>query len=86
MNRMPKLVVSRTRTDLSAWQNSSLMSGELLDVVERTKAGRDVIVAGSASIVHALEEHDRVDEYRGHLCEVRTLRRVMQARSSQDPP
>jgi dihydrofolate reductase len=64
MNRMPKMVASRTRTDLSAWQNSSLMSGELLDVVERTKADRDVIVTGSASIVHALEEHDRVDEYR----------------------
>lgn len=61
---MPKLVVSRTRTDLSAWENSSLMSGELLDVVERTKAGRDVIVAGSASIAHALAEHGRVDEYR----------------------
>lgn len=64
MNRMPKLVVSRTLTDLSAWENSSLMSGELLDVVERTKAGRDVIITGSASVVHALEEHDRVDEYR----------------------
>jgi dihydrofolate reductase len=64
MNRMPKLVASRTRTDLSAWQNSSSMSGELHDIVERTKADRDVIIAGSASIVHALEEHDRVDEYR----------------------
>jgi len=64
MNRMPKLVASRTLTDLSAWENSSLMSGELLDVVERTKAERDVIVTGSASVVHALEEHDRVDEYR----------------------
>ena len=64
MNRMPKLVVSRTLTDLSAWENSSLMSGELLDVVERTKADRDVIITGSASVVHALEEHDRVDEYR----------------------
>ncbi|MGH3285177.1 MAG: dihydrofolate reductase family protein [Streptosporangiaceae bacterium] len=64
MNRMPKLVASRTRTDLSAWENSSLMSGELLDAVERAKADRDVIIAGSASIVHALAEHDRVDEYR----------------------
>ena len=41
-----------------------MISGELLDVVERTKANRDVIVTGSASVVHALEEHDRVDEYR----------------------
>jgi len=64
MNRMPKLVASRTLTDLSAWQNSSLMSGELLDAVERTKADRDVIVTGSASVVRALEAHDRVDEYR----------------------
>ena len=38
--------------------------GDTLDVVERTKAGRDVIITGSASVVHALEEHDRVDEYR----------------------
>jgi len=64
MNRMPKLVASRTRPDLSAWQNSSLLDGELLDAVERTKADRDVIIAGSASIVHTLTEHDRVDEYR----------------------
>jgi dihydrofolate reductase len=64
MNHMPKLVASRTRTDLSAWQNSSLLSGELLDAVEKTRADRDVIIAGSASVVHALEEHDRVDEYR----------------------
>jgi dihydrofolate reductase len=65
MNRMPKLVASRTRTaDLSAWGNSSLMSGELLDTVERNQADRDVIVMGSASVVHALAEHDRVDEYR----------------------
>ena len=64
MNRMPKLVASRTRTDLSAWENSSLMSGGLLDAVDKIGAGRDVIIAGSASIVHALEEHGRVDEYR----------------------
>jgi dihydrofolate reductase len=64
MNRMPKLVASRTRPDLSAWENSSLMSGELLDAVEKAKADRDVITTGSASIVHALTEHDKVDEYR----------------------
>jgi dihydrofolate reductase len=64
MNRMPKLVASRTRPDLSAWQNSSLLDGELIGAVEQVKADRDVIIAGSASIVHTLEEHDRVDEYR----------------------
>ncbi len=64
LNRMPKLVASRTLTDLSAWENSSLMSGELLDAVERAKTDRDVIITGSSSIVHALTLHDRVDEYR----------------------
>jgi dihydrofolate reductase len=64
LNRMPKLVASHTRTDLSAWENSALLSGALLDAVEQAKADRDVIIAGSASIVHALAEHDRVDEYR----------------------
>jgi dihydrofolate reductase len=64
LNRMPKLVASRTLTDLSAWENSSLMSGELFDAVEKAKADRDVIIAGSISIVRALAEYDLVDEYR----------------------
>jgi dihydrofolate reductase len=64
MNRIPKLVASRSLTDLSAWENSSLMDGDLLDAVEQNKADRDVIITGSASIVHALAERDQVDEYR----------------------
>jgi dihydrofolate reductase len=64
MNRIPKLVVSRTLTDLGAWSNSSLMDGDLLESVEKQKIDRDVIVAGSASVVHALAAHDLVDEYR----------------------
>jgi dihydrofolate reductase len=64
MNRIPKLVVSRTRTDFSAWKNSSPMSGDLLDAVQRQKADRDVIITGSASVIHALAGQDRVDEYR----------------------
>jgi dihydrofolate reductase len=64
MNRIPKLVASRSVTDLSAWENSSLLSGDLLDVVAKQKTERDVVVVGSASIVHALAERDLVDEYR----------------------
>jgi dihydrofolate reductase len=64
MNRIPKLVVSRNITDLSAWSNSSLMDGELLETVEKHKVERDVVVVGSASVVHALAAHDLVDEYR----------------------
>lgn len=64
MNRIPKLVASRTVTDLSAWGNSSLLAGDLPEAVAEHKAGHDVIVAGSASVVHALARQDLVDEYR----------------------
>jgi dihydrofolate reductase len=64
MNRIPKLVVSHGVIDLSAWENSSLLSGDLLDAVAEQKKERDVVVVGSTSVVHALAEQDLVDEYR----------------------
>lgn len=64
MNRIPKLVASRTAADLSAWGNSSLIAGDLLETVCQQRASHDVIVTGSASVVHALAEADLVDEYR----------------------
>ena len=64
LNRIPKLVVTRTLTDLSGWENSARIEGDLLDAVERQKAERDVVVIGSASVVHALARQSRVDEYR----------------------
>src|ERR1017187_4305413 len=53
MNRIPKLVASRNLNDLSAWGNSSLITGDLLEVVAKHKTEHDVIIAGSASVVHA---------------------------------
>jgi hypothetical protein len=53
-----------TLTDLSAWKNASRIEGDLLDEVETQKADRDVVIIGSASVVHALARQDRVDEYR----------------------
>ena len=64
MNTAPKWVASRTLTDVSAWNNSSLLEGELTSEVKRLRQERDVIVIGSTSVVHALMEHDLVDEYR----------------------
>ncbi len=64
MNQIPKLVVSHGGMDLSAWENSSLISGDLLDAVVEQKKDRDIVVVGSASIVHSLAERDLVDEYR----------------------
>jgi dihydrofolate reductase len=64
MDRVPKLVASHSVKDLSAWENSSLLSGDLLDAVAKEKTERNVVVTGSASVVHALAERDLVDEYR----------------------
>jgi dihydrofolate reductase len=62
MNAVPKLVASRTLTDTSAWANSRVIDGDLVDAVKRER--RDVIITGSLSVVHALMEEDLIDEYR----------------------
>ena len=62
MNAVPKLVASRTLTDASAWANSRVIDGGLVDVVRRER--RDVIITGSLSVVRALMAEDLVDEYR----------------------
>jgi dihydrofolate reductase len=62
MNKMAKLVASHTLTDVTAWSNSALLDGELVDAVRAD--ARDVVVAGSLSVVRALQEADLVDEYR----------------------
>jgi dihydrofolate reductase len=62
MNAAPKLVASRTLTDTSAWVNSQVIDGDLVDAVKRER--RDVVITGSLSVVHALMAEDLVDEYR----------------------
>jgi dihydrofolate reductase len=64
MNAIPKLVASRTPDRLEGWSNSTLLNGDLVDEVAKRKENQDVVVAGSASIVDALREHDLVDQYR----------------------
>lgn len=62
MNAVPKLVVSRTLTDASAWANSTVINESPADAVRKQE--RDVVITGSLSIVHALQDADLVDEYR----------------------
>jgi dihydrofolate reductase len=62
MTAVPKLVATRTMTDVSAWSNSALVDGELIGVVKEQQ--RDLIVAGSVSIVQELAAADLIDEYR----------------------
>jgi len=62
---MPKFVVSTTRNDL-AWNNSTLISGHVVEEVAKLKEhdGGDILVAGSASLVATLMANDLVDELR----------------------
>ena len=62
MNAVPKLVATRGRIDTSAWANSQVIDGDLIDAVKREP--RDVIITGSLSVVHALMAGDLIDEYR----------------------
>jgi len=62
MNAVPKLVATRTLTGASAWANSQLTDGDIIDAVKRER--RDVLIMGSLSIVHTLMASDLIDEYR----------------------
>jgi dihydrofolate reductase len=64
LNAAPKLVVSRTLTDVSGWNNSSLIEGELTDEVRRRISEQDIVVIGSLGVAQHLMQADLVDEYR----------------------
>jgi dihydrofolate reductase len=64
MNSIPKRVATRTRFDLSGWQNSTRIAGDLLDAVRADRAQQDVIVAGSIGVLRTLQAADVVDQYR----------------------
>jgi len=58
-------VVSRSIDEVEQqWHDSALIDGDLIDAVQRLKADRDIVVAGSISVAHALMQADLVDEYR----------------------
>ncbi|MFI0371511.1 dihydrofolate reductase family protein [Actinomadura sp. 1N219] len=64
-NGMPKYVVSTTLTD-PEWQNTTVLSGDLAEEVNRLKQDVDgeISVAGSIRLVQGLLAHDLVDEIR----------------------
>ena len=65
MNTMPKYVVSSTLQDLT-WDNSTRIDGDVAEEVAKLKeqVAGEILVAGSATLVRALIEHDLVDELR----------------------
>lgn len=65
LNRVAKYVVSSTMTD-PQWENSTVLSGPLVEQIEAIKArpGKDIVTTGSITLVHDLIRHGLVDEYR----------------------
>jgi dihydrofolate reductase len=64
-NNMPKYVVSSTLSD-PEWTNTTVLGGDLAESVADVKSRHDgdIVVHGSARLVHALVEQDLVDELR----------------------
>jgi dihydrofolate reductase len=65
LNTRPKYVASRTLTEPLAWQNSTVLQGDVAKAVAALKQedGGDLLVIGSSELVQTLNEHDLVDEY-----------------------
>jgi dihydrofolate reductase len=65
LNSLPKYVVSSTLED-PAWENSTVLKGDVVTEVSKLKqeVSGDIVVYASGQLVHALIEHDLVDELR----------------------
>jgi dihydrofolate reductase len=63
MNAPAKYVVSKT-LEKPIWRNTTIIRGDVGEAVRKLKAapGKDIITDGSHELVHALLEHDLVDE------------------------
>ena len=64
MNSLPKVVVSTTLEEVE-W-NASLIKDNIAEEVSRLKheVGQDILIFGSGDLVHQLQQHNLIDEYR----------------------
>jgi len=65
MNSIPKYVVSTTLSEVT-WHNSTLIQENVAEEIAKLKQqeGKDILVGGSADLVHTLMQHDLIDEYK----------------------
>jgi dihydrofolate reductase len=65
LNRMHKYVVSTTLST-TPWKESTIIRGNVVEAITTLKQqpGKDIIIDGSASLVHSLMRTDLIDEYR----------------------
>jgi dihydrofolate reductase len=69
MNGVHKYVVSTTLKSASAWRNSTLINGNVIEAVRELKEqpGKNILMDGSSVLIHTLAENDLVDEYALHV-------------------
>jgi dihydrofolate reductase len=69
MNGVRKYVVSTTLKSASAWRNSTLINGNVVEAVRELKEqpGKNILADGSSVLIHTLAENDLVDEYALHV-------------------
>lgn len=65
MNSVPKYVISTTLRE-AAWNNSHVISENIAEEVSKLKQqdGQNILVAGSADLIHTLMQHNLIDEVR----------------------
>src|ERR671920_1858064 len=66
MNNTPKFVVSKTLEEPLAWNNSTLIKGDVAEEITKLKGqpGKDISISGSPTLVQSLLEEDLLDELR----------------------
>jgi dihydrofolate reductase len=69
LNSVRKYVVSTTLQTASAWRNSTLIRGNVVEEIRQLKQlpGKDILVDGSSVLTKLLAQNDLVDEYRLHV-------------------
>ena len=65
MNGMPKYVVTNT-LERAAWEGTTILRGDPVEAAAKLRdaLGGSILVAGSMTLVQALQDADLVDEYR----------------------
>ncbi len=71
MNSLPKYIISTT-LEKADWNNSHLIKSNVTEEVSKLKQqpGQNILVCGSAELVHTLRQHNLIDEYRFMLCPI----------------
>jgi dihydrofolate reductase len=66
MNSLPKYVASSTLDEHLAWNNSQVITGDVVAEVTKLKQqpGRDILLYGSGQLFNTLLDHHLIDDFR----------------------